>query len=45
MEQKTVMREIKENEVIQLREEFENTTSIMRCAPYLPIEPLIEEPR
>ena len=36
MEQKIVGREIKENEVIQLREEFENTNEMMHCPPYFP---------
>lgn len=36
MEQKIVEREIKEKEVIQLREEFDNTNVMMRCAPYFP---------
>ncbi len=36
MKQKIVEREIKENEVIQLREEFENKTVMMCCAPFFP---------
>ena len=34
MEQKMVGREIKENEVMQLEDEFENKTVMMRCPPF-----------